>query len=253
MENRLKRLWQTKQPSAVTWLLSPAAYSAEVMSHLGWDGLIVDLQHGVHDYQTMVACLQAMQAQPVTKLVRVPANEPGIIGKALDAGAQAIICPMVETGAEAEALVRACKYPPRGARSNGPVRAGMYPSGSAPYQATANDETLVIAMVETRTSVANIDDILAVEGIDSIYIGPTDLGLSMGLPPILDRDEPEILAIYADLIDRCGAAGIAAGIHAASTAYARRMLDAGFRWVSVSADSVFMAAAAGRALAELRA
>lgn len=254
MQNKLKLMLAGPDKAAVTWLLSSSPYTAEVMAQVGWDGLIVDLQHGIHDYQSMVACFQAMQAHPdVTRLVRVPSNEPGIIGKALDAGAQAIICPMVNTLCEAESLVQACKYPPRGVRSNGPVRAGMYPpSGKQPYQVTANEETLVIAMIETATGVENLDDIIAVDGIDSVYIGPTDLGLSMGLGAKLDRDETEIMAIYEKLLERCSAKGVAAGIHNATVAYSKRMYEMGFNWVSVSADSALMASAATETLSGLK-
>ncbi|MGO4834231.1 HpcH/HpaI aldolase/citrate lyase family protein [Rhizobiaceae sp. 2RAB30] len=252
MKNELKRKWQAGEGTHACWLLVPSGYTAETMARVGWDALLVDLQHGVQDYQSMVACFQAMQSHPVTRLVRVPSNEPGIIGKALDAGAQGIICPMVNNAAEARALVRAAKYPPAGFRSNGPVRAGMYVYGSTSYQESANDEQLVIAMIETKQGVDNIDDILAVKGIDSIYVGPTDLGFSMGLPPVLDREEQQILDIYAYLIARCRAAGVVAGIHVASPAYAKRMIELGFLWTSIGADSAFMATAATNALAEVR-
>ena len=249
MNNPLKRRFLAKQKSSLSWLLIPSAFTAESMAQTGFDGLIVDMQHGVQDYQSMVACFQALHAHPVARLARVPANEAGIIGKTLDAGAHSIICPMIGSGPEAEALVRAAKYPPRGTRSNGPVRAGLYTYGPSSYQATANDETLVIAMIETKEGVDNIDDILAVPGIDSIYVGPTDLGFSMGLPPILDREEPEILTIYAHLLKRSAAAGVVAGIHVATPAYARRMIDMGFLWTSIGADVAYMTAAAKAAVA----
>ena len=115
----------------------------------------------------MVQCFQAMQAHPITPLVRVPWNEPGIIGKCLDGGAMGIICPMVNTAAEAKALADACLYPPKGKRSNGPIRAAMYGEASS-YQATANDEILVIPMIETQQAIDNIDEILSVPGINGI-------------------------------------------------------------------------------------
>ena len=139
------------------------------------------------------------QAHPITPLVRVPWNEPGIIGKALDGGAWGIICPMVNNAAEAKALADACLYPPVGKRSNGPIRAAMYGEASS-YQTIANDEVLVIAMIETQEGIDNIDEILSVPGISGIYIGPSDMGLSLGLIPILDREEPLILGIYEKLL-----------------------------------------------------
>ncbi len=129
-----------------------------------------------------------------TKLVRVPWNEPGIVGKVLDGGAYGVICPMVNTRGEAQALVSYCRYPPKGQRSNGPIRAAMY-GVAGEYQKTANDEILVIPMIETRQAVENIDDILYVRGIDAIYVGPADLAFSLGKTPKLDSEDSEQLGM----------------------------------------------------------
>ena len=126
MANKLKDSWKAGTPTVNGWLAIPSAFAAEMMAQLGFDSLTVDLQHGVQDYQSAVACFQGMQAHGPTPLARVPWNEPGIIGKLLDAGAQGLICPMVNTAAQAEAFVAACRYPPLGTRSNGPIRAGIY-------------------------------------------------------------------------------------------------------------------------------
>ena len=142
------------------WLAIPSGFSAEVMAQCGWDSVTVDMQHGVQDYQSMVQCFQAMTAHPITPLVRVPWNEPGIIGKVLDGGAWGVICPMVNNRAEAQASGDACLYPPAGKRSNGPIRAAMYGEASN-YQKTANDEVLVIPMIETQEGIDNIDEILS--------------------------------------------------------------------------------------------
>src|SRR5204863_380350 len=202
-ENKLKERWKAGKAAVNGWLAIPSGFSAEVMAQCGWDCVTVDMQHGVQDYQTMVQCFQAMDRLPVTKLVRVPWNEPGIIGKVLDGGAYGVICPMVNTKEEAEKLVAYSKYPPRGTRSNGPIRSGMYGSAGT-YQATANDEIVLLPMMETRTAVENMESILDVDGINGVYIGPSDLGLSYGLVPKLDRDEPEILKIYEKIVKECG-------------------------------------------------
>src|SRR3982074_2112781 len=130
------------------WLAIPSGFSAEVMAQCGFDSVTVDMQHGVQDYQSMVQCFQAMQAHPVTPMVRVPWNEPGIIGKVLDGGAYGVICPMVNTRQEAENLVSYAKYPPRGTRSNGPIRSGMYGSAGDAQQ-TAQHENALLPRLES--------------------------------------------------------------------------------------------------------
>jgi 4-hydroxy-2-oxoheptanedioate aldolase len=187
----------------------------------------------------------------VTPLVRVPWNEPGIIGKVLDGGAWGVICPMVNNAAEAKALVSYSLYPPKGKRSNGPIRAGAY-GDATPYQATANDEVLVIPMIETQEAIDNIDAILDVPGISGIYVGPSDLGLSLGMTPILDREEPKILGIYEKLLASCKKHGKFAGLHNATAAYAARMIGMGFRFVTIANDSGLMARAAREAVTATR-
>jgi 4-hydroxy-2-oxoheptanedioate aldolase len=185
-------------------------------------------------------------------MVRVPWNEPGIIGKVLDAGAYGVICPMVNTREQAEAFVAYAKYPPRGARSNGPIRVGMYGEAGT-YQTVANEETLAIPMIETREAVANLEAILDVPGIAGVYIGPSDLGFSHGLVPKLDREEPEMLAIFERVIRATGDRGLHAGIHTGSAAYAARAIGMGFRLVTLSNDVSLMAQAAKAGVAQIRA
>jgi 4-hydroxy-2-oxoheptanedioate aldolase len=251
MPNKLKQLWKSDKAAVNGWLAIPSAFSAEVMAQAGWDSVTVDMQHGVQDYQSMVACFQGMQPHGVLPMVRVPWNEPGIIGKVLDAGAYGVICPMVNTKAEAEAFVSSCRYPPAGKRSNGPIRAGIYGVSTA-YQKTANEEILCIPMIETQEALDNLEAILDVPGIDAIYVGPSDLGFSLGMIPILDREEPKILEIYERLIRETGKRGIAAGVHNGTAKYAARMIGMGFRLVTVSNDSGLMLMAAKNAVQTIR-
>ena len=251
MATKLKQRISEGKACVNGWLAIPSGFSAEVMAQCGWDTVTVDMQHGVQDYLSMVQCFQAMQAHPVTPLVRVPWNEPGIIGKVLDGGAMGVICPMVNNAAEAKALADACLYPPMGKRSNGPIRAAMYGEASD-YQKTANDEILVIPMIETREGIDNIEEILQVPGISGIYIGPSDMGLSLGMIPILDREEPNILAIYEKLLASCKKHGKFAGLHNGSAAYASRMIGMGFQLVTIANDSGLMAKAAKEAVAAVR-
>jgi 4-hydroxy-2-oxoheptanedioate aldolase len=251
MANRVREIWKAGGTVVNGWLAIPSAFSAEMFSQAGWDSVTVDLQHGVQDYLSCVACFQGMQPHGVTPMVRVPWNEFGIIGKVLDAGAYGVICPMINTAEEARRLVSACRYPPQGQRSNGPIRAGAY-GGFGTYQKTANAEILVMPMIETRQALDNLDAILDVEGIDAIYIGPSDLGFSLGLEPRLDREEPEVLKIYERLLEAVARRGIVAGIHNGTPAYATRMIRMGFRLVTLSNDVGIMVAAAKTAVAQVK-
>jgi len=249
--NKLKQLWQGGKPAVNGWLAIPSGFSAEVMAQAGWDSVTVDLQHGVQDYQSMVACFQAMQSHPVLPMVRVPWSEPGIVGKVLDAGAYGVICPMVNTADEARAFVSYCRYPPAGKRSNGPIRAGIYGVGTT-YQSTANQEVLCLPMIETQEAVDNLDAILDVPGIDAVYIGPSDLGFSMGLPPVLDREEQAIMDIYGRILEGTRRRGLGACVHCGSPAYAARMIAMGFNLVTISNDSGLMLNAARAAVQAAR-
>jgi 4-hydroxy-2-oxoheptanedioate aldolase len=251
MANRVKQAWAAGKPVVNGWLAIPNAFSAEMYAQAGWDSVTVDMQHGVQDYLSCVSCFQGMQAAPVTPMVRVPWNEPGIIGKVLDAGAYGVICPMVNTAEQAANLVSYCRYPPQGARSNGPIRAGVY-GGAGTYQQTANQEILVIPMIETQQALDNLEAILDVPGIDGVYIGPSDLGFSLGMVPKLDRDEPEIMKIYERILKETDKRGIAAGLHNGTAAYAKRMIGMGFKLVTILNDVGLMVQAAKAAVQEVK-
>ena len=148
------------------------------MAHQGFDSLTIDMQHGVVDYQVAVSMLQGISTPGVIPLARVPWNDPARLMKILDAGAYGVICPMINTAQEAEAMVQACKYPPRGFRSWGPVRASLY--AGSDYGDHANDDIIVMPMIETAEALKNLDDILSVDGVDAIYVGPSDLTLALG-------------------------------------------------------------------------
>ena len=251
MPNKVKEAWAQGRAVVNGWLAIPNGYSAEVMAQAGFDSVTVDMQHGVQDYLSAVSCFQGMQPHPVTPMVRVPWNEPGIVGKVLDAGAMGVICPMVNTAEQAQQLVSSCRYPPEGTRSFGPIRAGIYGEAGS-YFATANKDVAVIPMIETQQALDNLEAILDVPGIDGVYIGPSDLGLSLGMVPKLDREEPEILRIYERLLKETSKRGIAAGLHNGTAAYAHRMIKMGFKLVTIANDVALMVNAAKAAVKEAR-
>lgn len=250
-ENNLKKIWAAGGVVVNGWCAIPSGFSAEVMAQCGWDSITIDMQHGIQDYQSVVQCMQAIWSRPVTPLVRVPWNDPATIMKVLDAGAMGIICPMINTRAEAEALVKWCRYPPLGQRSNGPIRIQYY--GGPEYWKLANQTITVIPMIETAEAVANIDDILSVPGLDALYIGPSDLAFSMGRTPKLDQDDPVVVEAIERILAAAKRHKMPAGLHNASADYALKMIAKGFQFVSIMNDSGLMAQAANNVVKALRA
>jgi 4-hydroxy-2-oxoheptanedioate aldolase len=243
--NGLRKAWAEDRAALGGWLTIPSGFSAEIMAHAGFDWVCVDTQHGVIDYQQMVGMLQAVSSTPVTPLVRVPWNEPGIIGKTLDAGARGVIIPMVNSVAEAEQAVRACRYAPAGARSYGPLRATYY-AGSDYYE-HANADVLCIVMIETKEAVARVDDILSVPGIDAVYVGPADLSITLGLPPAPAQEAAVFNDALARVVESCHVHGIVPGI-AGNQVTAPIRIEQGFRLVEVASDARVLGLGAGAAL-----
>jgi 4-hydroxy-2-oxoheptanedioate aldolase len=216
----------------------PGAFSAELMGRSGFDWVCIDTQHGLVGYDQMVLMLQGLATTATPAFVRVRWNEPGEIMKALDAGAQGVIVPMVNSGEEARQAVSASRYPPDGYRSWGPVRAALGVDGYSPE--SANRRTVVAIMIETADGLANMDEILAVPGIDAVYVGPNDLAVSHGLPPSSTAENREHEALIRSILAACRRHQVVAGIHCGSVETAQRWLEAGFGMVNVNSDAVFM-------------
>lgn len=217
------------------WCAIPNSYSAELMSHAGFDSVTIDLQHGPVDFQTAVPMLQAISTTACTPMVRVPWNEPGVIMKLLDAGAMGIICPMINTKKEAEDFVSYGRYPPMGQRSNGANRAIQY--NGADYQQHANDEVLLFAMIETTTALNNLDAILSVPGLNGTYIGPTDLSLSMGKPATLDPSDKGVLEAMELIRKKTRDKGLIAGVHTDGPKTALKRFNEGFQLCTLLNDA----------------
>jgi 4-hydroxy-2-oxoheptanedioate aldolase len=250
-ENRLRTIWKSGGAAVNGWLAIPNSFAAETMAHQGWDTLTVDMQHGVVDYQAMVTMLQAVSTTDTVPMVRVPWLEPASLMKALDAGAYAVICPMVNTREDAQKLVAWTHYAPRGTRSFGPVRATLY--GGADYPQRANDTIVTFAMIETAQALDNLDDIMSVEGLDAVYIGPSDLSISLGCPPAMDDLDPKAAQAVDHILSRAKAHGLVAGIHNTGPESALKRIAKGFQFVTVSSDARLIAAGAQQVMAKMRA
>ena len=217
------------------WMELESPIIAERVGRLEYDYVCCDLQHGLLDYEGMLRNLQGTKAGGRAEpLVRVTRNEPGFIGKALDAGAAGVIVPLVDDAGEAATAVRAAKYPPTGARSYGPMRSALH-YGPTPEQADA--ETAILVMIETRRGLENVDTICATPGLTGVYVGPVDLSIALGArylgdPAAADATE-QAIATVAEAAER---AGVAAGIHTFSGLQARQRLDQGYTFASIAAD-----------------
>lgn len=254
IENKLKALWASGKPTLNGWCSIGNAFTAEIMAAQGFDSVTVDMQHGALDYSALLPMFQAMRASGAVLMARVPWNEPGIVMKALDAGAYGIICPMVNTAEDAARFVSYMRYPPLGQRSFGPTRVSF--AAGANYADKANGNVLAFAMIETADGMANLDAIAATPGLDGIYVGPADLTLSLSqgrLAPGFDREEPEMVAALQRIVAACKANGIKACLHCGSAGYAAQVVGWGYDMVTISGDSRYLAAAAGATVAGFRA
>jgi len=232
------------------WSVLDCPVATEWLAHVGYDYMALDLQHGLIDYPDLIAMLPAISTTETTPIVRVPWNEPYEIMKALDAGAYGVIVPMVNNREEALRAVTACRYPPDGLRSFGPIRAALY--GGRGYSLEANAEIACIVMIETAEALENLHDIVTTPGVDGVYVGPSDLALALGLPAIGDNNHPMHVAAVERIRVACAEAGVAIGIHTSSVEYTRRYLAAGFQFVTLGSDSGFMGRAANEDLRAAR-
>ena len=249
--NKIKQLWSEGKPVTLGWLSFSNPFGAEVMARMGFDALCIDLQHGITELPGLLPMLQAVSQTDTSPVVRVPWNDAAIIMKALDLGAMSIIVPMVSTAEEAARAVAACRYPPVGMRSMGPIRAVQY--SGADYVTNANNEVLVIAMVETKEGLDNLDAICATPGLDAIYIGPSDLSFALGLPPKMDNTDPLHMATCDKIRDTAHKHGKKACMHTVSAAFAASSLKRGFDLVMLTSDVNCMVAGAKKQLDDLKA
>ena len=238
--NMLKKRLAAGELQTGCWLSMMDAYAAEIAGTAGFDWLLIDGEHspnGPHDISKQIGALGASASEVI---VRVPKGEDWIIKQVLDAGAQTVMVPMVETGAQAAEMVRAMRYPPEGIRGVGaaPARASQW-SGIADYAATANAQMCLIVQVEAQRGVDNLDDILAVEGVDAVFIGPADLSADMGY--LGNPDVPEVQATMEDVVRRTRAAGKASGIMCTDPEFAKKAIGWGANFAAIAIDVLLLA------------
>lgn len=248
--NHLKEMCQRQQAAVNAWLTIASPYAAEVMGHQGFDTVTVDMQHGMIGFEQAVGMFQALSATSALPLARVSCNNPALIMQMLDAGAYGIICPMISSAEEARSFVSACRYPPVGTRSFGPARGLLY--GGADYFQRANHEILALAMIETRAGLDALDAILAVDGLDGIFVGPNDLAVAMGKAPKSEPDDKAVRDAIAHICTRTLAQGKIPGIFCSDGEAAAQRIAEGFLLVTPGTDVALLSRAASRAVQAAR-
>jgi 4-hydroxy-2-oxoheptanedioate aldolase len=248
--NPIREIWAGDRPAFGLWSVMPGTTGAEILAKAGADYVCVDQQHGVIDYGSMAPMFQAIRAGGAAPITRVLSNDPFLIMKALDAGSWGVIVPLVNSAEDAARAVSACRYPPQGIRSFGPVLAADVIGSRDPEE--LGGEVLCLVMVETREALERVGEIAATPGLDGVYIGPSDLALSLGLPPTLEIMEGEHAEAVERIREACHRNGIAAGIHSPSGEWARRHAQAGFDLITVASDAPLLRAAAGQEMATAR-
>lgn len=242
----LRERWKRGEAVFGAWSALPSAFAAELMVSPELGYVCVDQQHGLIDYACAVQMFTAIDARGCVPLTRVPENQPWLIGKSLDAGAQGVIIPLVNSREEAARAVAACRYPPNGVRSFGPIRAALV-SGARDTR-TLGDGPLCFVMVETREGLRNIDEIAGTPGLDGIYIGPADLALGLDLEPDLDKADAEHVAAVQRIHEACQQAGIVSGIQCSAGKTGRLYAERGFGLITIAKDSALLQSGARREL-----
>lgn len=248
--NKVKDTWLSNRSAVAIWLQMPGALHAEALARCGYDAVVIDLQHSPIDFNMAVGMIAAIEAGGAEPIVRVKSNTPADIMKLLDLGAYGVIAPMINNAEDATTFASALHYPPHGERSYGPRRPALRFGND--YWRIASETFISLAMIETQEALDNIDSILSVDGIDGVFIGPTDLALALGKAPVVDSDDPEIMDAIQLVLQRAHKAGKRAGIFCGSGAAAKARIKDGFDFVSVAPDLSLLTASARGAVAQAR-
>jgi len=242
--------WAAGEAAFAAWLTLESPSAAGILAAAGFDAVVVDLQHGRATLQDLPHLLAAIEQTPALPFVRLAWNDPAELMRALDLGARGVICPMVGSRSETEAFVAACRYPPTGTRSYGPIR-GAFGQGRE-QTSSADAAVLLFAMIETADGFANVEEIAATPGLDGLFVGPADLSLALWLATFADLTDPALLTALDHVIAAADGHGLVPGIHAPSPPRAAEMAARGFRFVSCAVDEDLLRDAAERALGAIR-
>jgi len=238
--NKVKATLKKGGISVGSWVSMGHESIAEIMSAAGFDWIAIDLEHSVIDIGELHSLILAIESNGCVPLARLTSNDPSLAKRVMDAGAYGVIVPMINSASDASQAVASIKYPPYGRRSVGIARAHGYGPGFEDYVKVANDESLLIIQVEHIESVRNIEEILSVEGIDGLFIGPYDLSGSLGVPGELNH--PGVEEAKRTVLEAAGKRGIAAGIHVVypSIDELKRCLEEGYRFIAFGSDILFL-------------
>lgn len=240
MKNKLRSALLNRELALGAWMQIGHPACAEILGRAGFDWICVDLEHGAIDLETTADLFRTIDAFDCVPVARLPLNDPIWIHRTLDAGARALIIPMVKTPQEAAAAVREAKYPPMGVRGFGYSRANMHGMDFSSYIATANDEIAMIMQIEHKDAITNIDEIVACPGVDGVFIGPLDLSGSMGITGQLDH--PDMVAALARYRDACKKRSLAAGMHIVrpNPQNIQQAIEQGYTLIALGLDNVFL-------------
>jgi 4-hydroxy-2-oxoheptanedioate aldolase len=250
MKNKLKQILASKRPAIGTWIAITDVYAVEMIAGLGFDWLLVDMEHIPIGKETLRGILMACKGSDSVPIVRVASATVENFQSALDLGAQGVMAPMINSVADAENAVRCCRYPPQGRRGFGPIRASGYFKHTDEYRREANDETLLFAQIETPEAVENAAAILGTPGIDGLYIGNADLGNFMNHNA--KAGAANVQRVIDDLIKMATNASIPIGLPTWSTAEFRRYMELGANLLTIGSDFSFLAAQAEAELKGVR-
>jgi 4-hydroxy-2-oxoheptanedioate aldolase len=232
METFLREPWRNGAPAIGFWSAVGNSLIVEAVASSKPDYVVVDMQHGEAHDGNLVELIQAVDAGGCVPLVRVPSNNPASIMRALDSGARGVVVPLVDTAEEAARAVDACLFPPKGSRSMGPFRASISQKTSDPLEL---EKVACIVMIETRSGIENLEEIVATEGVTAAYIGPADLSLALGLAPG-SIHAPEFETVSQSLLAACQKHAVAGGFHCQDGKTARWAIERGFKMVTVAVD-----------------